>query len=382
MPNNFRQVILVHPNIDRLATPIPTLLTRFNNYGEMLQFETVDQTNKLVLVLGIKDSSFNSIDEKLYPAIRILRFSSKKSFPIIFSFKLILHIKTQLLIGEKCTVIAGDLRAAVLPMIASKIFFKKKVRTQISFHGTPSNIYNQKVLKKFIVGLIIRLAVRFADSIRVVSRHLEIEVLSKFNNSKDKTFVAPIPILENAFEQTKIQKVHKSVVVLGRLHPERGILELLNFLEKPLKASPDIHLTIAGDGPLMPKVKKWALSLGLKNQVSILGNLQTREAIQLLSQSHILVSNALHEGFGMAIREAALQGCLIVARRNPGTQTLAETFGNCVSLYESENEFVLVLQNALRRKANTDNLSELERIQGKIDIASKEKLISSWLNDR
>lgn len=380
-----RSVILLHPNVEALATPIPFLLTRLNKYGEMLQFETGNKKNKLIIALGISKPLFQLIDKKDFPSIHLLRLSGRKYVPIYFSFKSFLIIQKQIRLTTKCTVIAGDLRAALLPTVGAKILFRHRVRTQISIHGAVFYSQNPVTIRKFatdlLIRLMIRLTIRLTDSVRVVSKHLEVEIRSKYKSSQGKTFVAPIPILESSFNKEYFRKVEESIVVLGRLHSERGVLEIIHWLANFLILNPRIQLTIAGEGPLKPNIEEWVSKLGLPNQVSVVGNLPSREVNRLLSRSHILVSNAPHEGYGLAIREAALHGCLIVARRNKGTEELIEVFGNRIFLYETIEEFQSNLELALQTQADLLSTSHLISTQKSIDSAAKRNLIWSWLVD-
>src|SRR5713101_3682842 len=78
-------------------------------------------------------------------------------------------------------------------------------------------------------------------------------------------------------------------LALGRLHPNKGF----DLWLEALAATRGIHICIAGDGPLRPKLQRLANRLGIADRVRFLG---WREDVPaLLANADLLVCPALHE---------------------------------------------------------------------------------------
>ncbi|MBO0735030.1 MAG: glycosyltransferase, partial [Alphaproteobacteria bacterium] len=107
-------------------------------------------------------------------------------------------------------------------------------------------------------------------------------------------------------------------LALGRLHPNKGLDLLLEALAK----TRGVHLWIAGEGPLRPRLEQLAARLGLAGRVRFLG---WREDVPaLLASADLLVCPSLHEPLGNVIIEAWSAGRAVVATASDGPAGLIE----------------------------------------------------------
>jgi glycosyltransferase involved in cell wall biosynthesis len=107
-------------------------------------------------------------------------------------------------------------------------------------------------------------------------------------------------------------------LALGRLHPNKGLDLLLEALAK----TRGVHLWIAGEGPLRPRLEQLATRLGLAGRVRFLG---WREDVPaLLASADLLVCPSLHEPLGNVIIEAWSAGRAVVATASDGPAGLIE----------------------------------------------------------
>jgi glycosyltransferase involved in cell wall biosynthesis len=107
-------------------------------------------------------------------------------------------------------------------------------------------------------------------------------------------------------------------VALGRLHPNKGFDLLLEALAK----TRDIHLWIAGDGPLRSNLEREASDLGIADRVRFLG--WREDAPSLLARADLLVCPSLHEPLGNVVIEAWSAGLPVVATATDGPASLIE----------------------------------------------------------
>jgi glycosyltransferase involved in cell wall biosynthesis len=107
-------------------------------------------------------------------------------------------------------------------------------------------------------------------------------------------------------------------LAVGRLHPNKGF----DLLLEGLVATHEVHLWIAGDGPLLPHLERLAARLGVADRVRFLG---WREDVpELLASADLLVCPSLHEPLGNVVIEAWSAGLPVVATASDGPAGLIE----------------------------------------------------------
>jgi glycosyltransferase involved in cell wall biosynthesis len=101
-------------------------------------------------------------------------------------------------------------------------------------------------------------------------------------------------------------------LALGRLHPNKGF----DLLLEALRATAEVDLCIAGDGPLRSQLERLATRLGITDRVRFLG---WREDVPaLMASADLLVCPSLHEPLGNVVIEAWSAGLPVVATASDG----------------------------------------------------------------
>ncbi|VAX22200.1 Glycosyltransferase [hydrothermal vent metagenome] len=158
---------------------------------------------------------------------------------------------------------------------------------------------------------------------RMVAKH---KALNTWNTKVDR-FIALTAFAKSKFVQGGIEPERISVkpnfietdntplppaagrggaLFVGRLSVEKGIETLLEAWKNI-----DYKLRIAGDGPLMEKVK----NAGIKN-ITVLGRLSAREVAKEMRRSAFLVApSCWYEGFPMVLLEAFANGLPVIVSR-------------------------------------------------------------------
>ena len=143
-------------------------------------------------------------------------------------------------------------------------------------------------------------------------------------------------------------------LALARLHPNKG----LSLLLEAMVLSPDLRLTIAGDGPLRAALQRQAYDLNLSDRVSFLG---WREDVSaLLAQADFLVCPSLHEPLGNVVIEAWSAGVPVVATMSDGPAQLIthDVDGLLVSLPGQTGGGVPALAAAMTRLSRDRQLRQ------------------------
>lgn len=137
---------------------------------------------------------------------------------------------------------------------------------------------------------------------------------SGFNKNKVKLLgagiefnkIAAAPVLEKtpAFEG----------VFLGRLHPTKGIFDLVNIWKQVSKGLPKAKLAIIGDGPESIKrdLEQKIQGANLSSQISLLGFVPEKEKLSLLKKARVFLFTDHEAGWGLAAAEAMACGLPVV----------------------------------------------------------------------
>lgn len=364
----MRKVLFIQVKFPRNSSEIAQLLSRWESYAKVVSEISNERISVYSFTRKFGQKKSTSLDFAKLQG-KELRFESEFS-------QLMKEISR---FGSSYTVICGDNQISLLLGLLLKFRFKSSIRLQIQFHGDTYSFAANKGLVGSLRVLMSRLGIRFADSIRVVSKFQvdEIERLSKYRHQE--FVVAPIPI--NFLKLPKgLLESNFDVILVGRLHAERGTSEIVRILDALNQRSSDLRVGIAGTGP----EERWMKSiLGENhsgNSVQFLGLLNELELRDLYSRSKILLSTAPQEGYGLSLREAALSGLNVIAKKSRGAEEAVEVYGESIRLYENQDQAVKMIIETLIDPAQV-SVSALRNIQKSLDEKSVRSLVKSWLND-
>ncbi len=129
-----------------------------------------------------------------------------------------------------------------------------------------------------------------------------------------------LSILGAGIELEKIQKgkpfANKSydAVFVGRLHPTKGIYDLVEIWQQVIKDKPDARAVIVGGGTQneMRKITSQITNANLGNNLTLSGYLSEINLIRTLKSSKIFLFTDYEAGWGLAIAEAMAAGLPIV----------------------------------------------------------------------
>jgi glycosyltransferase involved in cell wall biosynthesis len=97
-------------------------------------------------------------------------------------------------------------------------------------------------------------------------------------------------------------------IFIGRLHPQKGPLELMDIWRILLQKKPDARLAVIGSGPLEAKCRAKAQRLGLADRVKFFGFCDGVEKYKIIKSSRVVVHPAVYDSGGMAAAEALCCG--------------------------------------------------------------------------
>jgi len=359
--------LLFAPRLWSNSDSISDLLERFDNYGSRLL--KISNGSQKLKVLGVWETIIDDRELLNYNNIEIIIL--KKDF---FGRIRMLSQLFSTLPKEK-VLIAGDPYVAFWILYFSNLILDRKKKIQISIHGLPLKSTKGNRINLRLLG--IRISCGKADSIRVVSDHLAEFLRSSWKISPQKIFIAPIPVTIPNLIYAKDRK--REILIVGRLHEERGIFLSFQIALKVLAEDNKVYLTVIGDGPLMNKLCENVRDSGFSSRISLVGHISHSEVLARMSQSRVLLSCAPEEGFGLAIREAVFSGLSVLAVRNKGTLQAEVELAPNLKVFETFDEGFLDCLQALKSNYDEINYENIRASGSRLNEMYLDRIATSWI---
>jgi glycosyltransferase involved in cell wall biosynthesis len=112
----------------------------------------------------------------------------------------------------------------------------------------------------------------------------------------------------------------QAIVYVGRLHAQKGLDWLLQWMPTVLSRLPDFDLLLVGQGAERPRLERRVASLGIQNRVHFVG--WQSDVPRILSAARLLVLPSRWEGMPNVVLEAMARGLPVVSTRAEGVMEL------------------------------------------------------------
>ncbi len=231
-----------------------------------------------------------------------------------------------------------SLRRRTIPLAAMRLAW---LLSRLKIDVLHTHHYDQAVIgwaatrlrraTKFIVGR------HYSDAIYLLSRgwrkSLLLGIESRINSAADQIIVPSKMILkllaEQGVDSQKIKVVYYAFspekwreaeaadrnalrashgmnglvfAQFSRMNLEKGHTYLLKAVAKLRPLMPDVHVLFVGDGPIRPEIEKEIASLGLENNVRLLG--WRTDALRIMAAVDVVLHPTLQEAFPQTMVEA------------------------------------------------------------------------------
>lgn len=193
-----------------------------------------------------------------------------------------------------------------LPILTAKLFGKKVVLAY-GGSGIESMRTQSKVLSK-LAQILTRASSTLSDKIILYSQNLVQEY--NFKKYRHKISMANEYFLD--FNKFKIQKQlderDNLIGYIGRLSPEKGILNFVKAVPEVLKERDEIRFLVGGDGQLRDEIEKYLDSENLTGKVKLVGWIPHDELLNYLNELKLIVLPSYTEGLPGIMLEAMACG--------------------------------------------------------------------------
>lgn len=136
--------------------------------------------------------------------------------------------------------------------------------------------------------------------------------------------------LEATFTPGNGSTERNGLIFVGRLVEKKGVMYLVRAMSILVATTPDLHLTIVGDGPDRQKLTHLIRDLHLTDNIEFLGSIPNAELPDRLRSAKIAVMPSViaksgdQEGLGLVAVEAMGCGCAVVASDLPAVRDTVE----------------------------------------------------------
>ena len=200
-------------------------------------------------------------------------------------------------------------------MLFAQLFVGSKI--VISLRG--SEFFRLNTWHNRMRRLLLRYGLRRATQVTAVSSHVAIEAARFCPEASGKIVTIPNGVAVDEFDgPVRFPFPFPYLLSLARLNPLKGHDVLLSAFRMVAEQEKNIHLIIAGDGPQRIRLHAIALAFGLKDRVTLLGEVGRERVKELLAGCEFLVHHSWSEGIPLAVLEAMASGKAVVGTRVGG----------------------------------------------------------------
>jgi glycosyltransferase involved in cell wall biosynthesis len=167
-----------------------------------------------------------------------------------------------------------------------------------------------------------------ASAIVAVSRAVAEHLVARGIAPKGRIAILPNGIDPARFDPASVPSVgdrsDRVVGAIGRLHPQKGFLPLLEIFRRVVDRYPVARLEIVGEGPLREALEGRIAQLGLQGRAILLGRVPYDQMPRTIASWDLFAMPSRWEGFGIAAAEAMAMEKPVIASALEGLLELVE----------------------------------------------------------
>jgi len=174
-------------------------------------------------------------------------------------------------------------------------------------------------------------------------------------------------------------------VFLGRIHPQKGIIELIDIWKEVCELDRNARLAIIGTGDMEEEVRKKIAEYHLEGNVDMLGFIDGEDKVQIYKDSKVFLYPATLDHWSIAPVEAMMCGLPVITfdlpclKSYPGIKgmkkveafNLSEFSRSIVTLSEDESEYRRLQSDAIEWANGWDWNIRAEKVMDRIKEAVK-----------
>ena len=163
-----------------------------------------------------------------------------------------------------------------------------------------------------------------------------LETLKKIHN---KEIIQVYNGIDTAVYKNFKQKRKKQIIAVANFKRQKGLKFLVKgfsiFINKNPKFD-NYKLVIAGRGILFDEINLMIKKMNLDKNISLIGQKNRNELIQLYNESEIFILSSIWEGFAKVLVEAMACGCKVISTKVDSAPLVLEEWGYMINHSDSE----------------------------------------------
>lgn len=356
------------PTKNGMVTSINQLKTSLEANGHNVYIFTVSDKNATKMS-GVYRSFSVGISRKNEGRLSLVNY--RKTKKIVESLKIdLIHTHSEFTMGLAGKKIAQSLN---IPLIHTCHTLWQHYKHYIMGGLIFKLVSVETIMRKFLQGYkyIVTPSIKAKKYFVKLSDKKAIYEIVPNGIDEDK-FLQKIP---SEKEIKQVKKIHgikdndKIALFVGRLGPEKRVIELVNAWIPQLKKNDSYKLIIVGDGPSLKEIKQIAEANNLTDKIILPGYVLWEKINLYYKISTVNVSVSLSETSSMTGIESLIQGLPIVVRKD---DAFAEIVEEGVNGYyaKTDNELVLKTIKIFKNKSLATKLSNNSKLISKKFSAS------------
>lgn len=208
-------------------------------------------------------------------------------------------------------------------VLLAAILTRSRARISGSSRVNPFYTYsNRPLTRKWLYKQAMRAVMWRADALTCVSDGMVEEYRALFPDPPHATvynLVDDAPsrarIAEPVDHPWFVEKTRPIIVSAGTLSPRKGFGDLITAFARLIHEGRDVRLVIFGEGVSRQALEQQVQTLGLKDRVSLPGNVPN--PLRYFAKADVFAMTSYFEGLGNVLIEAMMCGCSLVATDCP-----------------------------------------------------------------
>jgi len=259
-----------------------------------------------VIVVSNKNEFQSQLNESIivenWPSKRPTKF---KDF--LFLFRLLAEHKPQLLIS-----VFGAVNIFTLAG------FIKGIKHRIVWIRTLSTQFPQKKRLVFRKSIIYKLSTKVICNSEATKK----DAAETYKIPLNKMQVLPNSVRDYYKTINVCTKQYANVIYIGRLHPSKGVDDLIHAFRLIKNEGIDAKLYIIGQGPANVFLKNLTIELGLQDDITFVGHLSKPDVVNRFSSAGVAVVPSHSEAFGFTVIEAMSLKTCVIGANNTGIKEI------------------------------------------------------------
>jgi len=165
------------------------------------------------------------------------------------------------------------------------------------------------------------------------------------------------------------EKESYDAIFMGRLHPAKGVFDLIKIWKRVVKSNKDAKLALIGSGSreVAKKLERAVIENGLQRNFDVLGYLPDDEAYRIIKSAKLFIFPSYEEGWGISVCEAMALGIPVILYDLPAYRDFQDAVVR-VTVGDVEAFAQAVLKLMSNEKARAEMAGKAQEIASRFDL--------------